>query len=79
MLWLCRLLSERPDSLAGAEVTGTPCAVRVGVAEARAGQELWMKSVAPEVRASVLVEEATLSGLAVGKFEAGDWGRWLYV
>lgn len=34
---------------------------------AKAGQvELWVKAAGLEIRESVLVEEATLSGLAVG-------------
>lgn len=64
MLWLCTLLSECPDSLAGAATTRLPsCGVRVGVEVAKAVQvELWAKAAGLEM----LVEEARLSGRAVG-------------
>lgn len=68
MLWLCTLLSECPDSLAGAATTRPPsCGVWVGVEVAKAGQvELWVKAAGLEIRGSVLVEEARLSGRVVG-------------
>lgn len=67
VLWLCVLLSERPDSLAVAVMTRPPsCAVCVGVEVARAGQvELWVKAVGLDNAESVLIEEARLSGRAV--------------
>lgn len=68
MLWLCTLLSECPNSLADAPTDGPPPSrVWVGVEVAKAGQvELWVKAAGLEVMGSVLVEEARLSGRAVG-------------
>lgn len=68
MLWLCILLSDCPSSLEGA-VTTTPPSFSgcVGVEVAKAGQVLlWVKAAGLETMGSVLVEEATLSGRAVG-------------
>lgn len=71
LVWLCRLPSERPDSLGVAGAVNPPSwgCVCIGVEVARAEQlVLWVKEV--ELRGSMLVPVARLRGLGV-------WGCWL--
>lgn len=64
MLWLCVLLSECPESLAGAVPVFT--ALVIGVEVARAGQVLlWLKCAGLEAKESVF--EATLRGRPLGR------------
>lgn len=63
MLWLCALLSECPDSLAGTVLV--LAALARGVEVARAGQVLlWLKCAGLDARESVF--EATLRGRPLG-------------
>lgn len=67
MLWLCVLLSECPDSLAGTVPVLT--ALVTGVEVAKAGQVLlWLKCAGLDVRESVF--EATLRGRPLGRTTA---------
>lgn len=64
MLWLCALLSECPDSLAGTVPVLTTLVA--GVEVAKAGQVLlWLKCAGLDTRESVF--EATLRGRPLGR------------